>query len=81
MREVLRSNDLVRLSFLEAVLVEADVHVLIMDQFTSAAEGSIGALPRRLMVPDDDYDRAREILLKLETEAIENPFADDFPEE
>lgn len=74
MRELLRSNDLVRLSFMEAVLIDADVCVLVMDQFTSAVEGSIGALPRRLMVADDDFDRAHEIISNLEMDKMENPF-------
>ena len=75
MREVFRSNDLVRLSFMEAVLNDADVCVLIMDQFASAVDGSIGALPRRLMVADDDYESAHEIIANLEAEMdrMENP--------
>ena len=79
MRELLRSNDLVRLSFLEAVLNDADVGVLVMDQFTSAVEGSIGALPRRLMVVDEDYDRAREILSNIRMDDMENPFSPSSP--
>ncbi|MEQ9489231.1 MAG: DUF2007 domain-containing protein [Alphaproteobacteria bacterium] len=73
MRELLRSNDLVRLSFIEAVLADAGIDSLLMDHFTSAVEGSIGALPRRLMVPDDDFDRAQRLIEDLEDEASDNP--------
>lgn len=62
MIEVLRSNDLVHLSWASATLEAAGIPVLLLDQHTSAIEGSIGAIPRRLMVADDDYSRARWVL-------------------
>ena len=62
MVELLRSNDLVFLSWATAVLQDAGVEVLVMDQHMSVLEGSIGALPRRLMVIDDDAEPARRAL-------------------
>jgi len=62
MRELLRSTDPVRLSFLTALLRDADIEPLMMDGYVSAVEGSIGAFPRRLMVDEADYDRAVRIL-------------------
>ncbi len=62
MVELLRSNDLVFLSWATAVLQDAGVEVLVMDQHMSVLEGSIGALPRRLMVIDDDAEPARQAL-------------------
>jgi len=62
MRELLRTNDLVRLSFLEAVLRDSGIELLVLDQHTSLVEGSVGAIPRRLMVQDSDYRRARLVL-------------------
>jgi hypothetical protein len=62
MRELLRTNDLVRLSFLEALLRDSGIELLVLDQHTSLVEGSIGAIPRRLMVQDFDYRRARLVL-------------------
>ena len=62
MREILRSNDLVMLSYAEHTLNEAGIEHMIFDGHTSAVEGSIGALPRRLMVNDDDFNAARRIL-------------------
>ncbi len=73
MRELLRSNDLVRLSFIEAVLSDAGIDVLVMDHFTSAVEGSIGALPRRVMVDEDELDRARTLVAAMEDEAGASP--------
>lgn len=62
MREVLRSNDPVELSWSEAVLREAGIGAFVLDGHTSIVEGSLGILPRRLMVLDEDHGRALEIL-------------------
>ena len=62
MIELLRSNDPVRLSWVSALLADANIDVVVFDTHTSIIEGSIGALPRRLMVLDDDLSRARHVL-------------------
>ena len=59
MRELLRTNDVVRLSWAQAMLHEAGIDSLILDHHTSLVEGSIGAIPRRLMVAERDEQRAR----------------------
>ena len=62
MVELLRSNDPVRLSWVTALLADAHIEVVVFDTHTSIIEGSIGALPRRLMVLDGDLSRARHVL-------------------
>ena len=62
MVELLRSNDPVRLSWVTALLADAQIEVVVFDTHTSIIEGSIGALPRRLMVLDGDLSRARHVL-------------------
>jgi hypothetical protein len=69
MKELLRTNDTVFLSWLQATLAEAGIEAVIFDQYTSAVEGSIGALPRRVMVHEDDLARARKIVEDAESEA------------
>jgi hypothetical protein len=66
MRVLLTSNDLVRLSFLEALLRDAGIGTVLLDAYTSAAEGSIGAIPRRLAVSERDEARARRILVEAD---------------
>lgn len=58
MKEVLRTNDLVLLSYATHVLAEAGIEAVVFDAHISAVEGSIGAFPRRLMVEDDDIMKA-----------------------
>ena len=62
MREILRTNDLVLLSYVMHLLREDDIEPYLFDGYTSAIEGSIGALPRRVMVESSDYFRAKRIL-------------------
>ena len=58
------SNDPVRLSFLTALLADAGIRAVVLDAHTSAVEGSIGAIPRRLMVATEDEVRARRVLVE-----------------
>ena len=62
MKELVRSNDPVLLSWLDAALTEAGIEALVLDVHTSVLEGSAGAIPRRLMVLDEDHARAQQIL-------------------
>ena len=57
-KPVLRTNNLVELSWAQMVLAEAGIDAFIFDAHNSIAEGSIGAIPRRLMVEDADESRA-----------------------
>lgn len=62
MRELLRTNDIVLLSAVEALLDGAGIGHLVLDQHMSVMEGSIGLLPRRLLVGDDEMAHARRLL-------------------
>ncbi|MHB8886275.1 MAG: putative signal transducing protein [Methylovirgula sp.] len=62
MIELLRTNDLVLISAVEAILAGHGIVVLVADQFTSSIEGSLGFLPRRLLVDGDDLAAARTAL-------------------
>ena len=62
MQAVAVTNDLVRLSFLMALLSDARIEAVLLDGHVSALEGSIGAIPRRLMVRTEDARRALQVL-------------------
>ena len=59
---LLLTNDPVRLSFLTCLLRDAGIDSLVLDTHASAIEGSIGAIPRRLMVATEDFARASRVL-------------------
>ncbi|HAE00262.1 MAG TPA: DUF2007 domain-containing protein [Rhodospirillaceae bacterium] len=62
MKELLRSNDMVQLSFIEVLLRDSGIECVVFDSHTSILEGSLGVLPRRVMVLDEDLDAARRLL-------------------
>jgi putative signal transducing protein len=66
MKELLRTNDLVRLSWVQALLSDAGIECLVLDRHTSLVEGSIGAIQRRLMVDDRDLRRAQVLVAEAE---------------
>ena len=58
----MRSNNIVTLSFVESLMRDAGIAVMIADQSMSILEGSIGAIPRRILVDSDRIDQARRIM-------------------
>jgi predicted acylesterase/phospholipase RssA len=62
MVELVRTNDLVVIGFLESLLEADGIPVLVADSHMGALEGSIGAFQRRLLVPEDWAPRARRLV-------------------
>ena len=62
MREIVRTNDAVLVSAIEALLDGANIPHLVLDQNMSVLEGSLGILPRRVLVPDGHRLAARRLL-------------------
>ena len=58
MRDVLKTNDAVLLNFAQALLADAGIEAIVFDGHMSVMDGSLGILPRRLMVADDDFSSA-----------------------
>jgi hypothetical protein len=61
-RELIRTNDIVLVSAVGALLDGAGIQHMVLDQNMSVLDGSLGVLPRRLVVPDDALSRARELM-------------------
>jgi len=61
-RELVRTNDAVLITAIEALLNGARIAHMIVDQNMSVLEGSIGIFPRRILVGDDQVDAARRLL-------------------
>ena len=62
MRELVRTNDIVLVSAIGALLDGAHIAHFVADQNMSIIEGSLGILPRRILVQDEDVDAARQVL-------------------
>jgi tRNA1(Val) A37 N6-methylase TrmN6 len=62
MRPVLKTNNPVLLSFAQSLLADAHIESVVFDENAAVMDGSLGILPRRLMVADDDFARGRAVL-------------------
>ena len=62
MKELLRTTDIVLLTYVNSLLNDASVPVLIADIHVSSVEGSIGAFPRRVLVAAEDWDESISVL-------------------
>lgn len=66
MEEVFRTNDPVKLSYVEHLLNEAGIEYFVLDRHISAVEGNIGAFPRRVLVSSELQDRAAVVLASVD---------------
>jgi hypothetical protein len=62
MKELIRTNDIVLISWLQATLAGDGIEAVVFDQYASAVEGQVGPVQRRVMVLDEDFDRAQWIM-------------------
>ncbi len=62
MRELVRTNDAVLVSAIGALLDGAKIRHMVLDQNMSVLEGSLGILPRRVLVAEEDIPAARRLL-------------------
>ncbi|MGA2312318.1 MAG: DUF2007 domain-containing protein [Xanthobacteraceae bacterium] len=62
MRELVRTNDAVLISAIEALLKGAHINHMVVDQNMSVLEGSIGIFPRRILVGENEFEAARRLL-------------------
>jgi hypothetical protein len=60
--EILRTNDLVLINVIESLLKAERIAFLVADQHMAAVEGSLGFLPRRILVEAREEDRARRLI-------------------
>ncbi len=60
--EIVRTSDLVVIGFLQSLLENANIPVLVADNHMSALEGMIGVFPRRILVPEDHAAQARRLI-------------------
>ena len=66
MEELVRTNDPVLLSWLTARMAEENINFVVLDTHTSVMEGSISAIPRRIMVESRDLFLAKRILAEAD---------------
>ena len=61
MKELMRTNDPVAISYAEALLRDSGIVHMVLDRHMSVLEGSIGILPGRVMVVGERLHQARRL--------------------
>lgn len=62
MRDLLRTNDLVLINFVQVLLRDAGIEAAVFDGNMSSVQGTLGAVLQRLAVPEENLEQARRIL-------------------
>jgi tRNA1(Val) A37 N6-methylase TrmN6 len=60
--ELVRTNNAVLITAIEALLKSAEIPHMVLDQHMSVLEGSLGMLPRRIVVDQEYWETARQLL-------------------
>ena len=68
MREIVKTNEPVLLSFIEALMRDAGIDMMVADTAMSMMEGSIGVFPRRVLVDAAHWERAKAVLIAADLE-------------
>ena len=76
MKELVRTNDPVKISWLMAVLAKRGIDAIVLDTHMSNLEGQIGAIPRRIMVIDEDFEAARALVNSAERAHVDTETVD-----
>jgi hypothetical protein len=68
LKELLRSNDVVHLSWIKSVFDKSNIPIFVMDEQMSVLQGSANAIPRRVLVSEGDHVQAMKILEDAQSE-------------
>ena len=71
MKELIRTNDLILISRIQSILINATIHYELLDVYASTVEGSINAIQKRIVVSNDDFNRSK-VLIQVLTNDDEN---------
>ena len=65
MKELIRTNDLILISRIQSILINATIHYELLDVYASTVEGSINAIQKRIVVSNDDFNLSQELIQVL----------------
>lgn len=67
MKILVKTNELIFLSWVKHQLNENNIKFLVFDEFISSTEGNINAFPIRVLVSENDYERAKRVIKREES--------------
>ena len=62
MKEILRTNNLVLIPRIQSILNDFGIQYLLLDAYTSDAEGSISAIEKRIVVSLTDFKQSKKLI-------------------
>ena len=66
MRDLVATNDPILLSYLLAILRDAGIDAVVFDRNMSSVQGTLGAVPQRIAVPEDRWEQAKKLLIEAD---------------
>ena len=60
---MMRITDPVLISYVESLLKSMNIRYFVADQAIGAAEGSIGAFPRRIQIAPEHFEKAKALMV------------------
>ena len=65
MKELIRTNDLILISRIQSILINATIHYELLDVYASTVEGSINAIQKRIVVSNEDFKHSQKLIQTL----------------
>ena len=65
MKELIRTNDLILISRIQSILINATIHYELLDVYASTVEGSINAIQKRIVVSNYDFKQSKKLVQSI----------------
>tara|TARA_Y100000287_G_C14060509_1_gene275756 strand:+ start:70 stop:285 length:216 start_codon:yes stop_codon:yes gene_type:complete len=62
MQILIRSNDIIYLTWVKSVLSHNNIEFFVLDESMASTEGNISAIPVRILVDDNDLKKAKYLI-------------------
>jgi citrate lyase synthetase len=62
MQILIRSNDIIYLTWVKSILSHNNIEFVVLDESMASTEGNISAIPVRILVDDNDLKKATYLI-------------------
>ena len=68
MQVLIRSNDIIYLTWVKSILSHNNIEFFVLDESMASTEGNISAIPVRILVDDNDLKKAKYLISQIEND-------------
>ncbi len=68
MQILIRSNDIIYLTWVKSILSHNNIEFFVLDESMASTEGNISAIPVRILVDDNDLKKAKYLISQTEND-------------